>query len=119
MRLIAVLVLLFAQSSSAQYAVPTDSRFGGGDGRTCTTAIILLVDTSPEAIRAENDWLAQRYPGGSKLGQELVSASDGKVWCDLIRWRKFDGVETKTYFDISRPRDKFIQSEKLRDAQRK
>lgn len=109
-----VLPLLFSIMASGpalgQFAAPKDDRFGGGDGRTCQTAVVVLVDGSPEVIRAEKEWFTRRYPGGEKVDQRIVSSPDKKYWFEVIVWRKFDGTDVATCFDVTHAHDVFVEN---------
>src|SRR5437016_4264408 len=84
----------------AQFVVPEGPKFAGGDGRSCATAVVLLVDTSAKAIEAENEWLKQRFFGGKKVSQALARNREKTKTYDEITWEKADGSEVTICFDI-------------------
>lgn len=95
-----------------QAAAPADKRFGGGDGRSCETAVVLQVETPAEVVDAENTWLAKRYPDGFKFDQRLFPSPDRKHWFDVIVLRKVDGALIETCFDFTREHDAYIEKVK-------
>jgi hypothetical protein len=110
---IALLILLSTVANGpafGQGAAPRDDRFAGGDGHSCEAAVVLRVDTPAEVVRAENEWLGQRYPDRSKFDQRLLASADKKTWFDIIVLRGFDGAQVEACFDITREHDAYIES---------
>ena len=97
-RIAALVVLGFAAHCYAQDAA--DPRFSGGDGSTCERAVVLNVDSSLEAVRAETVWLRGRHGGGRKSAQALTRA--GSKWYDIVEWEIPGGARMATCFDITR-----------------
>lgn len=84
-----------------------DVRFSGGDGSSCGRAIVLNVKTSLEAVRAETEWLRQKYGGGRKAGQALLQ--DSGKWFDSIEWEAPNGAKSSTCFDITKPHEALLR----------
>ena len=100
-----------------QAAAATDGRFGGGDGRSCDTAVVLRVDGPAEVVVAEDVWLAKQYPDWVKFDQRPSGSPDKKRWFDVIVLRKRDGGQTEICFDFTRAHDAYMELLKKTAAQ--
>ena len=96
--LITLAALSLAAHCQAQSA--PDPRFSGGDGSSCDKAVVLNVDSSQEAVRAQTAWLRARHGGGRKSAQALAQAES--KWYDIIDWEIPGGATVTTCFDITR-----------------
>ncbi len=76
------------------------------DGLTIGTAIVIHVSDDAAAVKAEDVWLAQHYPGGRKLGQALLN-SHGRFY-DAIDITTASHQSKKIYFDITRSQHALI-----------
>jgi len=79
---------------------PADARFSGGDGSSCEKAVVLNVDSSQEAVRAQTAWLRAKHGGGSKSAQALARTES--KWYDLVDWQIPNGATVSICFDITR-----------------
>jgi hypothetical protein len=102
-RFLALAALGIAVQCDAQAA--SDPSFPEGDGSTCDKAVVLSVESSLEAVRAEGAWLRSKHGGGRKISQAL--AASPPRWYDLIEWETPDGSKVTTCFDITRSYEKF------------
>ena len=94
----ALAALSLAAQCHAQGAA--DPRFSGGDGSTCERAVVLNVDGSLEAVRAETAWLHAKHGGGRKSAQALTRAAS--KWYDIVDWEMLNGNTVTICFDITR-----------------
>ncbi len=73
--------------------------YAGGVGGSVDDAVIIVATDHMAGIRAEYQWLAQRYPGYRRVSQALMSGS-GKFY-DRIEIETSDGQKKAVYFDIT------------------
>jgi hypothetical protein len=102
-RFLALAALGIAAQCAAQAVA--DPSLPGGDGSTCDKAVVLNVESSLEAVRAETAWLLSKHGGGRKISQAL--AASPPRWYDLIEWEAPDGSKVATCFDITRAYEEF------------
>jgi hypothetical protein len=86
----------FAQQTSA----PAGSE---SSGTTIATAVVLNETDDGAAIKAEDAWLAQRYPGYTKIGQALLNQHSH--FYDAIDITTASHETKKVYFDITKSQD--------------
>ena len=86
----------FAQSQVA-------SASAASSGATIATAIVLTQTDDDAAIKAEDAWLGEHYPGYTKVGQALLN-EHGHFY-DAIEITTASHVTTKVYFDITKSQD--------------
>jgi hypothetical protein len=77
-----------------------EPRFPGGDGGSCEQAVVLNVDSSLEAVRAETAWLHAKHGGGRKRAQALTRAAS--KWYDIVDWEVPNGTAVTICFDVTR-----------------
>lgn len=79
-----------------------DDRYSGGDGTSFKKAIIIKASNSNDGIRAEYEYLDEKY-GRRGFGYQVVSQAlsyNNKKPYDVLTI-KVKGKEMKYYFDIS------------------
>jgi hypothetical protein len=106
--LLAVVVL----SSACQTAplgptppLPAGVSFGGGDGSSFETAILVHAQKEDSGVQSEYAWLAQHYPG-YRMGQQSLQTHGGREY-DVLEITTRDGTRKEVYFDISEFSQKF------------
>jgi hypothetical protein len=91
-------LLLIAALAGCQ-AVPLVA-FGGGDGSTMETAVVIeTTQKSSAGVQAEYAWLGRHYPGYRRISQALLH--DGGKSYDLFELEAPGGQRRNVYFDIS------------------
>ncbi len=74
--------------------------YGGGDGLTMTTAVVILhAKGEKEGVRAEYHWISVHHPDWKTRGQALLQGGNGIY--DKIVCVKPDGKTVDIFFDIS------------------
>ena len=73
-------------------------RYGGGDGLTCSTRVIVHADNEHAGADAEFQWLLAKYPGHQRGTQTLGKCGESPV--DIIRIQTADGRSVDVTFDI-------------------
>jgi predicted RNase H-related nuclease YkuK (DUF458 family) len=76
--------------------------FGGGDGKTRDSAVVVLTSDHRSGVRAEYAWIAARYPRAQSLGQHLMVPDDRGRRFDVMQIRTTDGREMELWFDVTR-----------------
>src|SRR5215472_547417 len=74
-------------SKAAQGKMPPyldRSLFGGGDGLSKNTAIVVKLQNEARGVSSEYAWIASRYPGSKPLSQLLTAADDDGKTFDVI-----------------------------------
>jgi hypothetical protein len=74
-------------------------QYGGGDGLSCATRVVVHAADEGQGVAAEYAWLAERYPGNER-GRQSLSKCDGKP-ADILEITTADGRSLEIYFDIS------------------
>ncbi len=75
--------------------------YGGGNGLSQDTAVILKMRNEARGVSSEYAWIASRYPGAKPLDQLLTARDkDGKQY-DVITIRTSAGIKLVLWFDIS------------------
>jgi hypothetical protein len=109
---IAMLILAFISGSAinaqpskaAQVKMPPyldRSLFGGGDGLSKNTAIVVKMQNEAQGVGSEYAWIASRYPGVKPLSQLLTAADDDGKTFDVIAVQTSPGTQIDMWFDIS------------------
>jgi hypothetical protein len=76
-----------------------DITFGGGDGTSPETAIVILgAEGSSDGVASEYDWIGKMRPGAQILEQALIQ--NGERFYDAITIR-VGGADEVIYFDIT------------------
>lgn len=75
----------------------------GSKGLTLDSAIVLDQTDDEAAIRAEDAWLVQHYPGCRKVGQALLN-ENGRFY-DEIKIITASHESRKIYFDITKSQE--------------
>lgn len=96
----AALVVLCSASVAQQPSAPASS---ASSGAAIASAVVLNETEDGAAIRAEDAWLGQHYPGYTKVGQALLN-QHGRFY-DAIEITTSAGAKTKVYFDITKSQD--------------
>ena len=73
--------------------------YGGGDGLSCETRVLVHVDNEIAGVSAEYAWLAAKYPGYERGTQGLGKCGEAPV--DVLHIKTAEGKELDVYFDIS------------------
>lgn len=73
--------------------------YGGGDGLSCATRVIIHADNEIAGVNAEYAWLDSRYPGYERGMQSLGKCAASPA--DILHVKTADGREFDVYFDIS------------------
>ena len=73
--------------------------YGGGDGLSCATRVVVHAASEGEGVGAEYRWLAAKYPGYQR-GNQLLGHC-GAAAADILEIQTADGRPLKVYFDIS------------------
>jgi hypothetical protein len=77
------------------------SLYGGGNGLSKNTAIILKAPNEARGVGSEYAWIASRYPGSKPLSQTLTAALDDGKQYDVITVRTSAGSKIVLWFDLS------------------
>jgi hypothetical protein len=86
-------------SSSAPVG-PKGVTFGGGDGLSCETRVVIQGAAGEmDGIAAEHAWLRERYPGSKLRKQSLIKCAEQPA--DQMSIATSDGRTVDIYFDIS------------------
>jgi hypothetical protein len=75
-------------------------------GTTVAAAIVLSETDDGAAIKAEDSWLGQHYPGYIKVGQALLN-QHGRFY-DAIEITTASHETAKIYFDITKSQDALV-----------
>ena len=110
-------VILLSAALVAGYAVsaaeqPTHSQakrpsyldtslYGGGDGLSKKTAVIVKARAEYAGVRSEYVWIASRYPGSKPISQELTARDDRGRNYNVITVRTSAGAKIVLWFDVS------------------
>jgi len=74
-------------------------RYAGGDGSSLDQAVIILGANILSGVRAEHDYIQQRYPGYEFHGQ-CLKEQDGRKY-DVLEFTTVEGEKKLMHFDIS------------------
>jgi len=88
-----------ANAAPPNIQAPQGVTYAGGDGSGYAEAVIIQAPNEDAGVKAEYDWLAQRYPG-YKRGQQSSIEHDGKMY-DLLEITTAKGEKKAVYFDIT------------------
>jgi hypothetical protein len=73
--------------------------FGGGDGSSFETAVIVRAPDGAEGVRAEYAWLARHFPGSRPWRQSLRNRGERSY--DVVEFHDADGTKRELWFDIT------------------
>ena len=76
------------------------SLYGGGDGLSKKTAVIVKSGSDYIGVRSEYEWIANRYPGSKPISQALTAWDHGKRY-DRMIVQTSTGQQVVLWFDIS------------------
>ena len=100
----ALLATIFALSCEASFAQQANALASSeSTGTSIATAILIDESDDAEAIKAENAWLAQHFPGYAKDGQSLIDEHERHY--DEIDITTASNEHKKVYFDITKSFD--------------
>jgi len=110
-------VILLSAALVAGYAVsaaeqPTHSQakrpsyldtslYGGGDGLSKKTAVIVKARAEYAGVRSEYVWIASRYPGSKPISQKLTARDEHGRNYNIITVRTSGGAKIVLWFDVS------------------
>lgn len=88
--------------NSAHRTPPTidASLYGGGDGASRDTAVVVLAASHPAAVEAEYAWFRYHYTGAKVAGQTFAPAEGGKQY-DVLNVQREDGARRDIWFDVT------------------
>lgn len=75
--------------------------YGGGNGLSKNTAIIVKASNDARGVSSEYAWIASRYLGAKPVEQLLTARDDEGKTYDLITVRMLTGAKIVLWFDIS------------------
>jgi len=96
----AALIALCNGGHAQQPSAPASS---ASSGAAIASAIVIGETDDGAAIKAEDAWLAQHYPGYTKVGQALLN-QHGHFY-DAIDITTASGTKARIYFDITKSQD--------------
>lgn len=76
------------------------SLYGGGNGLSKKTAVIVKSGSDYVGVRSEYEWIANRYPGSKPTSQALTAWDHGKRY-DRMIVQTSTGQQVVLWFDIS------------------
>jgi hypothetical protein len=100
-------VTLAVGSAHAQSSVPanpppqTAPLYGGRDGLSSKTAVVIESRSEEAGIRSEYSWIAERYPGYQRVSQALTAWDKSHKRYDIITIKTTQGENVVLWFDIS------------------
>ena len=77
------------------------SFYGGGDGLSKKTAVIVKTRAQYAGVRSEYAWIASRYPGSKPISRELTARDEHGRNYDVITVRTSAGPKIVLWFDVS------------------
>ncbi len=78
------------------------SPYGGGDGLSAKTAVVIRATGEVAGIRSEYAWIADYYPGSKRVSQALTAGDDDQhKRYDIITIQTSAGTKVVLWFDIS------------------
>jgi hypothetical protein len=77
------------------------SLYGGGDGLSKKTAVIVKARAEYAGVRSEYAWIASRYPGSRPISQELTARDEHGRNYNVITVRTSGGAKKVLWFDVS------------------
>jgi hypothetical protein len=92
------------QSTEKQTKVPShleSSLYGGGNGLSKKTAVIVKARDPYAGVRSESAWIASRYPRCKPVSRELTARDDHGRNFDVITVKTLAGAEIVLWFDVS------------------
>jgi hypothetical protein len=92
------------QSTEKQAKIPSHlntSIYGGGDGLSKKTAVIVKSRDQYAGVRSEYAWIASRYPGSKPISRELTARDDRGRNYDVITVRTSARAKIVLWFDVS------------------
>jgi hypothetical protein len=90
-----------AEKHAKMPAYLNTSLYGGGDGLSKKTAVIVKARAQYAGVRSEYAWIASRYPGSKPISQELTARDDRGRNYDVITVRTSVGAKIVLWFDVS------------------
>ena len=92
------------QSTEKQAKTPAylnSSMYGGGNGLSKKSAVIVRARAEYAGVRSEYAWIASRYPGSKPISQELTARDDHGRNYNVITVRTSAGAKIVLWFDVS------------------
>ncbi|HUI62284.1 MAG TPA: hypothetical protein VLX90_18805 [Steroidobacteraceae bacterium] len=90
-----------APATAPAAAKPQQSRYGGGDGLSKQTAVVIRAGGEASATQAEYAWIKEHYPGSTPISQALTPwDTDGKRY-ERITIHASSGDSVVLWFEIS------------------
>jgi hypothetical protein len=77
------------------------SLYGGGDGLSPKTAVVIKSRGDVAGVRSEYSWIADHYPKSQRVRQALTAAHDDGKRYDMITIKTIDDRTVILWFDIS------------------
>jgi hypothetical protein len=77
------------------------SLYGGGDGLSKKTAVIVKARAQYAGVRSEYAWIASRYPRSKPISQALTARDKHGRNYDVITIRTAAGAKIVLWFDVS------------------
>ena len=106
--LVAALVSGYALSTEHSAEKPAEtpsylntSLYGGGDGLSKKTAVIVKARAQYAGVRSEYAWIASRYPHSKPISQSLTARDEHGRNYDVITVRTSAGAKIVLWFDVS------------------
>lgn len=100
---VAVAAALVAPCCAGFAQQPSALASSASSGSAIASAVVINETDDDAAIKAEDAWLGQHYPGYTKVGQALLN-QHGRFY-DSIEITTASGTKTKIYFDITKSQD--------------
>lgn len=89
------------KDSAASTRTQMQVTFSGGDGSSCTQAIVINgASTERLGLAAEDRWIRVHFPAYHKVRQQLLECGDNRR-VDLLSLEDQAGAKTAVYFDIA------------------
>ena len=96
---------LSAEQSTEKHAkTPSyldSSLYGGGDGLSKKSAVIVKARAEYAGVRSEYAWIASRYPGSKPISQKLTARDERGRNYNVITVRTSAGAKIVLWFDVS------------------
>ena len=78
------------------------SLYSGGDGSSCSNAIVLLATNQASGVKSEYVWLKHNFPGGQSETQAYIPPDKTGKSYDFFVWKEADDTKVDVCFDISK-----------------
>jgi hypothetical protein len=76
------------------------ARYGGGNGRSQESAVVIKAASEAVGVGSEYAWIADAYPGAKVIDQALTAWENGKRY-DILTVKTSGGERLTLWFDIS------------------